>query len=347
MAPHSLHSAISEYLDALHEAGVPVGTRKQYRSILYRLHHAYPTRQYSSITTRDLAAFLYGPKGVAVGKASATGSSQRAALRSFFAWGHQMLGGKLVVVPLPVIRQHRPRPDTRPTRLPAQTLVQLLESCEPNDPREITLRAVLAVTINTAWRISDAVKPRVRDVGLITGDMWFVSRKTGKAESFPITTDLDEELRRYLSWYTSETGVTLDDEGAFLFPGWAKAPISATGDGFRYFAAPHRHASEEWARNGLKRLFERCGVHVEKGEAWHTIRRSVARIYFDSLRHEISYDHALRQTAALLQHNSVVTTEKYLGLDAEVQARNASLKGARFIGVRSLGNVTSLRKGSA
>jgi hypothetical protein len=71
----------------------------------------------------------------------------------------------------------------------------------------------------------------------------------------------------------------------------------------------------------------------------------VARIYFDSLRHEISYDHALRQTAALLQHDSVVTTERYLGLDAEVQARDASLKGQRFIGVRALGNVQSLRTG--
>jgi integrase len=338
----SLHTAINSFLDALADAGVPAGTRKQYRSVLYRLVRVYPERQYSSVTTRDLSAFLYGPKGIAVGRAPGTATSQRAALRSFFAWGHQMVGGKLVTVPTPVIRQRQPRPETRPTRLPAATLVQLLESCDPDDDREVVLRGVLAVTINTAWRISDAVKPRVHDLGLVTGDLWFVSRKTGKADSFPITLDLDEELRRYMSWYTATTGVTLDHSDAFLFPGWTKAPVPASG-GFSFSPDPRRHASEEWARNGLKRLFDRCGVRVEKGEAWHTVRRSVARIYFDSLRGEISYDHALRQTAALLQHDSVVTTERYLGLDAEVQARDASLKGQRFIGVRAPGNVQSLR----
>lgn len=331
------------YLDALYDAGTPHGTKKQYRSVLFRLHRVYPTRQYRSMTTTDLARFLYGAEGISVGRASSTATVHRAALRSFFAWGHQILGGRPVVIPTPIIRQRQPRPTTRPTRLTAQALVQLLESCDPDVPREIVLRGALAISINTAWRISDVLKPHVRDLGLATGDLWFVAKKTGLPDSFPITTDLDEEMRLYMAWYTAEVGVTLDDQDAYLIPGWRSVPIPGVG-GFRWLPDPSRHASTNWAGDQLKVLFERCGIHVEKGEAWHTIRRSVARIYFDSLRHEVSYDHALKQTAALLQHASVVTTERYLGMDAEVEARNVSLKGQRFIGVRSLGNVTTLRR---
>ncbi|MGW0939128.1 hypothetical protein [Streptomyces sp. NPDC002666] len=70
----------------------------------------------------------------------------------------------------------------------------------------------------------------------------------------------------------------------------------------------------------------------------------MARIYFDRLREQVSYDHALRQTSALLGHLSSNTTERYLGLQAERAARNESLRGRRFIGVAPDATVTPIRR---
>lgn len=334
MAATSLHEAIAEYLEWLRHSGTPDGTVKAYRSVLYRLYRFLGKRQCRSLKTTDLYRFLYGPQGIGTGKAVGTRNVQRSALKSFIR--HGKANGwcpRNLEVPEPVIRQRSSRQETRPTRLAPGALGHLLDAC-PETSGGYILRGMLAVGINTAWRTSDIVKIRMPDISLPAGELYLLSKKTQKMDAFPITMDLDEELRRYLSWYTGTQGVVLGDD-VFLFPGWR--PVSGG-----WVPQPSRQASPEWARSHLKTLLVTCGVHVEKGEAWHVIRRSVARIYFDSLRSEISRDHALRQTAALLHHDSTVTTERYLGLSTEIAARDESLRGKRFIGVQRSDNVIAL-----
>jgi len=322
MSGISLHEAVFEYVDALREGNVPEGTIKTYRNVLLRLYRKFPDRQFAGIKTKDLSAFLYGPGGILVGKSTNTGATYRAALNSFFRYGQMRDWTKHVtIVPMPVIR---PRGNgarrALATRLNKTQLRLLFNSCK--DP---VLRGMLAVGISTALRVSDIVKIKVGDIDLSNGDLFVWSKKTRKYDAKPITLDLEEELRVYLKWYTDTAGVTVVDGDSFLFPGWRRVGNN------EFVADPSWHTSYSWAQTRLNALFEGCGIQVESGECWHVIRRSVARIYFDGLREQISYDHALRQTSALLDHDLSTTTEGYLGLQAEREARDKSLRGQRFI----------------
>ena len=80
-----LHEALIEYRRAMQAANVPEGTVKQYTMIIRRLTARYHGRQFSGITTADLADFLYGKQGILVGLGAGTGTTYRCALRSFFA----------------------------------------------------------------------------------------------------------------------------------------------------------------------------------------------------------------------------------------------------------------------
>lgn len=320
MSAPTLRRAIREYLTALDAGGVPPNTIANYQSVLRRLSRAFPGRQYRGMTERDLSAFLYGPGGILVGKAPGTGTVYRSALQGFFDYGRSMGWGKRIDrVPQPVIRQRGPRRMDLPTRLTGAQLRLLIDCAD-----EPMLRGMLAVAMNTALRISDVVKIQARHVAFQTGEIAVWNQKTRKYDELPMTLDAESELRKYLSWWSAETGASLSDGEAFLFPGWRwNGPTRELSTGC--------HITYGWAYTHLTDLYAECGIQVERREAWHVIRRSVARIYFDSLRGEVSFDHALRQTASLLGHSSASTTEKYLGFQSEREARNESLRGKRLI----------------
>lgn len=335
MSSLSLQTAVTKYLVALHEAGTPAGTIKQYRSVLRRLDRRFPGRSIASLTGRDLYAFMYGPGGITVGKAGGTATQHRCALRSL--WGHaEMMGwAERVAIPQPIIRQRTATTKrTMPTRLSAAQL-RLIQDAARDNP---VLWAMLSVAMNTGLRISDIMKIEMDHFSLQTGELYVWVQKTQRFDAMPITLDLEEDLRAYLTWYTEKTGVRLDEKGAYLFPG--RELIGSPRWEHSWVMAPERPCRYDWAQRNLLKLFAECGIQVEGGEAWHVVRRSVARIYFDSLRNEVSYDHALKQTAALLGHLNVATTEKYLGMQAEIQARNESMRGKRFL--RPADNVTAL-----
>lgn len=328
MTDLSLYDAVAQYLDALRRAGASDGTVKQYRSILFRLVRRYPNRRYKSIKVRDVDDFLYGPNGICPGKAPATQSSYRAALRGLFAHGNRLdWSNRPTVVPEPVIRV-RTGPMRRhalPTRLSVPQLQLMLSRTE-----DAVTHGMLAVAINTALRISDVSKIRLGHLDFQNSEIHVLIKKTGEYDAFPMTRDLERELREYLTWYTRETGVTLSQADAYLFPGWERS--GTTSDGIpTYRISAQRHVQYDWANKRLRQLYTACGLDVEGREAWHVIRRSVARIYFDMLRESVSHDHALRETAALLRHKQTVTTEQYLGMQAEIEARNSSLRGKSFI----------------
>ena len=335
----SLHEGVHRYLTALECAKIPEGSIRQYRSVLLRLELHLPKRQLASIKTPDLVSFLYGEgRGLCIGLAPTTASAYRSYVRTFFEYA-QSLGWIRVqpVVPKMFGTARPRRPESPPTRLTEAELILLLQRAE--DPM---LRAQIAIGISTALRISDIQKIKCGDVNFATGELYVWVKKTGRYDPMPVTLDLDEELRRYLSWYTRSTGKTLRDADAYLFPGFE---IGRGRFGMSEAGTTARHVGYQWSANRLKGLYGECGVHTEPREAWHVIRRSVARIYFDRLRTEISQDHALRETAALLGHINVHTTERYLGLQAEKEARNRNLRGKRFIGVSSRDTtVTPIRR---
>lgn len=321
----SLHEATVEFVRAQTAHGVPKGTIKQYRIVNNRLARRFRGRHIGGITENDLADFLYGQDGILVGRDPKTGTSYRSAINALFRYGkfrgwirHELK------CPRAPFRDRTPQRQIAPTRLKEEELVLLIEQA-----KHPVLRSMIAVAVSTALRISDVLKIKVSDVDFETGDIYVWVQKTGRFHPLPLTLDLEEELRRYLRWYTRESGLPLA-EMTYLFPGWSRRNMAGTGHLY-YVPDPSRPAGYMWCTSRLKQLLSDLGIHLEAGEAWHTIRRSVARIYFERLRQEVSHDHALRETMVFLGHKNQETTEQYLGIQAEVEARNARLRGRRFI----------------
>lgn len=336
---YSLHAAVIEYLDDMTAQGMKHGTLTVRRSVLLRLCKHHPDRKLRSLTAGDLYRFLYGANGIARNRSGITASCQRNSLKRFLEYAKLMAWIKEAPdVPLPHVPSQR-SVKSPPTRLTEGQLLLLLDTAEPN-PR---LWGMLAVAMNTGLRISDVLKIRMGDLNFQAGSLAVWVQKTEKYDAMPVTLNLDEALRSYLLWYTQETGATLADVDAYLFPGFAYAHGTGRKGWPGWKATTGRPPTYAWAHLKIKELLAETGIPVEQREAWHTIRRSVARIYFDRLRDQVSRDHALRQTSALLGHTKASTTETYLGMSAEVEARDESMRGKRFLGNGDVGNTSVSR----
>ncbi|OII61236.1 hypothetical protein BJP40_06840 [Streptomyces sp. CC53] len=333
----SLHEAVVRFTQAQQAHGVPAGTIKQYRLVNNRLAGRFQGRQVAGIRESDLADFLYGDGGILVGRGPKTGTSYRSAINALFRYAkHKGWIRQELRCPKSPFRERGAPHEIAPTRLQEDELGLLIEKAE-----HPILRCMIAVAASTALRISDIRKIKLSDIDLQTGDLYVWVLKTGRFDALPLTLDLEEEIRRYLAWYTKDSAIPTA-ERIYLFPGWSRR--NAAGTGYVYYVPdPTKHCSYMWATERLKALLVSCGIHLEAGEAWHAIRRSVARIYFDRLRDEVSHDHALRETMVFLGHKNQETTERYLGLQAEVAARNTRLRGQRFLTRSAAGAVRAIR----
>ena len=93
----------------------------------------------------------------------------------------------------------------------------------------------------------------------------------------------------------------------------------------------------------IQKALRASGIELSPGEGLHTIRRSVARAFFEREAAK-GNDIALRATSALLHHSSTQVTEIYLGLNHERVRRNTSLRGQTFLsGMVTAENVIPLR----
>jgi integrase len=81
-------------------------------------------------------------------------------------------------------------------------------------------------------------------------------------------------------------------------------------------------------------------------EGIHTIRRAVARHYYDSLAADPKrgHDGAIRVVMTLLHHTNVSTTEHYLGVTSERKARDESLRGRSFLPRPTKADVISINQ---
>ncbi|MGH3505667.1 MAG: tyrosine-type recombinase/integrase [Nocardioidaceae bacterium] len=105
------------------------------------------------------------------------------------------------------------RVDKKPRQQPAPHLLLAMLDATSN-ARD---RCFLAVAINTGLRQGEIVRLRVHDVHLAEGHLDVAIGKTGDHDLQPITSDLDQELRRWLTQYSADLGRRLGEE-AFLFP---------------------------------------------------------------------------------------------------------------------------------
>jgi integrase len=218
-------------------------------------------------------------------------------------------------------------------RLNATEFPSLLDAAEARCERD---RAAVAVLLYTLLRDREVADLRVMDVDLEGG--WLRARihKTGQEDRMPISEELDGELRRWLTCYTSQVGP--------LKPHYRLVPArrmkhAKDERGWYTGRADEEEMLPERAVGALGRIvgpvLEDIGFPVTgldgrpSYEGAHTIRRSGARALFDALV-EGGYDHSLRVVQSLLHHSSIQTTERYIGITADRRSRDDIIRGHKM-----------------
>jgi integrase len=174
-------------------------------------------------------------------------------------------------------------------------------------------------------RSSELMGIQLKHLHLTEGLVEIHRKKTKQWDTMPIPAELDPYLRRQLTWLASR-GATQPEH--YLMPNrdidWEHDPET------QHFVAGTQSIipTQPLKRPHLEvqRVLKRAGYALGYGEGMHTLRRSGARAYFDSLL-EQGYDGALRRVQSMLGHSTSSMTEVYLGLTLDRQARNADLAG--------------------
>lgn len=206
-------------------------------------------------------------------------------------------------------------------RLPPDRLLGLLKHAA--NPRD---RAFLATAMNTGLRARDLTALKVGQVDLAAGRLHVFNHKSLLEDSMPITRELAVELQNWFNRYAPEP----PHADWYLFPARDWDRWSEGGAGSDYYGwAPDRPIHRPAAI--VQRALRSAGIEQTKFEGLHTIRRSVGRAFFDHAS-DLGHDAALRATASLLHHKSVVTTELYLGISEDRLKRDKILAGQSFLG---------------
>ena len=267
--------------------------------------------------------------------------NDHATLQQFFKWARHT--GRMPVDSDPMFGRRQPKVTQRErNRIPVTDFGRLLDEAEAKEPRD---RALVAVLLYTLMRDSEVTSLRVSDIDLNGGWIRAVIHKTRQEDMVPISSELDAELRRWLTHYTNMVGPLHGHY--YLIPSRAVHPVHGEGGKITHHKSLYRPEKQIRAAGRIiTPLLERFGFPTVDGhgkplnEGAHTIRRSGARALFDWLV-EGGYDHALRVVQSLLHHKSMSMSERYIGISADRRSRDEILKG-RMMYPREHENVIEL-----
>lgn len=304
------------------------------------------------ITDEQMDKYCYGPRGMRAGKRdkqirASSFNRYLSTLRALFA--HAVVMHWIDVNPMRSIKSARADSPTPKLLLGASELQALLDACI--SPVE---RIACALGMNTGMRANDIRHLTIGDMSLAQGILQTEIRKTAGLDDKPITMDLHRELIRWLNEYARLMG--LADRGE-LPNDWLLVPVqrapstfSKPGEG-KYILYPDKMYKNPWVL--VQRPLGRLG-HKPSGQGFHTLRRSSARVFFESLRDRgEGRDHALMIVKDFLNHASTAMTERYLGLSAERAIRDSLLRDQPFISamaqdeqkrVEPVGSLSAIRR---
>ena len=229
-------------------------------------------------------------------------------------------------------RRYRKVPDRAKRRVPMAQFGQLLDAADSRRDR-----MVLALGLYLMLRQSEIGDLRVGDINLGEGIASCRIFKTGDVDDMPISSELDRELRSWLTYYAQSCGP--------LDPKWFLTPARHARGG------RERNELGQWQGEGVLNPTAKM-THIEDvaqkalvGIGWnlrdstgksewhgmHTLRRSSARGLFDELASS-GYDGALRTVQAMLHHKNSTMTERYLGLEIDRAVRNKKFTGQPLFG---------------
>lgn len=258
-------------------------------------------------------------------------------LRSFSKWG---LAHKYMAGPLGTTVRNVKVPPVPRLRVPVTEFERLLECAErPED------RMLVALGVYLFLRAGEATAITMADVDLDTGTIRAHIKKTNQFDEMPICFELDQELRRWLTIYAADH--PLEPTSPLIparlpFQSWLEVTGESIYSKDRPMGLPARRVQLTLARAGYD---VRGDDGKSNREGVHTLRRSGARAYFDEMCASGSVrDNVLRHVMSMLHHASVVTTERYLGLEADREKRDLHLRGKRMFQQASRDNVVALNE---
>ena len=323
-----LHEACAQYLDRIKNEGQTETSVRTAFYALSRFKKAVGSRQEPNpylhlISPAAADDYCYGPTGIRRGIQAVSFNRYRSVLVCFFEYGVMMRW----VDQNPMDGIGRARPDTPKSRL-MLTATEMLEMLErSSNPCE---RVALALGMNTGLRANDIRHLTIFDASLAGGVIQTEIRKTRKLDIKPITTELHDELVRWLDIYAEyndhQSRGDLPNDW-LLVPSY-RNPAPAELDRHIHLRPTQMH-THPWRM--VQRPLARMG-YPTVGEGFHTLRRSSARALFESLRSGgEGRDHALMVVQAFLNHADTKQTQHYLGLDQERTIRDALLKDQPFL----------------
>lgn len=203
-------------------------------------------------------------------------------------------------------------------RIPTEQWDALFAACK--HPQETI---VLSTGLFLFLRASEQKMIQLKHVRLDDGEIDIYREKTKDYDAMAISSELMPYLRDHMKWMRADYGY---DPDWYLIPtrgdmerGQRNQFILGSGRVHPEKPASHIHTI-------VQRILKRAGIDVPKGEGEHTLRRSGARAYFESLV-DSGYDGALSQVQAMLGHELAATTERYIGKEWKRHKRNQALKG--------------------
>lgn len=212
-------------------------------------------------------------------------------------------------------RRYRSDPPKQRDLVPLADFPKLLNSAGSGEmgPRD---RAFIACGLYLMVRQSELIRIRVKDVNLEYDEVEILIKKTKDRDTMPISSELHEELDRYLQWYRDHMGGHLDGD-------WYLFPAAKTSGYHQWSLQPDRmiSRSQDIVRRALLKIGWKddwIGVHV--------LRRSSARARLDE-NIEQGYDAAMREIQSWLHHSTITTTERYLQMQPDRDRRNRRTSG--------------------
>lgn len=326
-----LNDAAAAYLDHCRAMGLKDSTLRAYRSALDAMVYVVGPVDVSQLESKHLdqtfAKHQWKPS---------TRNNRLAQYKGFFAWCRAT--GLMHADANPAFGwKNRKVPNTQRLRIPAEEWPVLFDACR--HPQETIL---IATGLYLFLRASEQKMIQLKHVRLDDGEIDIYRVKTEDFDSMPISEELEPYLRNHLKWLRAEYG---------YHPDWYLIPSRGDmerGPGNRFILGSGRINPEKPAYAPfeiVKRVLKRAGYPTfQEGE--HTLRRSGARAYFQSLLDQ-GYDGALSEVQAMLGHELAATTERYIGTELRRHQRNTKLKGkAMFPHLKALdAQIIPIRRG--
>lgn len=274
--------------------------------------HRHVERHFEEVTRTRQSSSLKNDHGVLV---------------RFFKWARHT--GRMPVESDPMFGRRQPKAVKRErNRIPVTQFDLLLDTAEEREPKDRALCALLLYTLARDHEVTDL---RIRDLRLDTGELRIRVHKTNVEDTLPVSSELDREMRRWLTHYAATAGPLEDHH--FLVPTRFVHPIRNELGRITHHLSTYRPEKRiRAAGRVVSPVLERMGFPVVKDdgsaahEGAHTIRRSGARALFDQLS-STGYDHPLRVVQSLLHHASVTQTERYIGITADRRTRDEIIRG--------------------